>query len=138
MSEHPGDTYAEQLDGVDRYLPPGVDAVGVYLVEPAPVRERPATSYTVGQYAAPIVGAGQPTLVAGFMPTRTRLTLRNLGTATVWIGPDPSGVTPTSSFPIMAGEVRELHTSEAVYAATDTGAAGPSLVATLAEFASGS
>lgn len=129
---------AEYMNEITDTLPVGIAAVPVYLSEPAPVRERPATSYTTTQHAPPLEGTAVPVLLAGFMPTRTRLLIHNLGASRVWLAPDPSAVTHTSAYPLEPGTTLELSTSENIYAATDGAASGPSALATLAEFSSGS
>lgn len=136
MAANPAAEYMEDVEGS---MPPGINSVPVYVTNPIPTEERPTSSYTVGQYAPPVEGSGLPVALAGFMATRSRLVIRNLGTATVWIAPDPSACTHTSAWPILAGSEFRMYTSEAVYAATDVSStAGPSLVATLAEYTSGS
>ena len=74
--------------------------VQVQLVGPvATVRELPARDWFGGQAA--IDQTVQQ--VAGHLPQRSKLTIRNNGTEIVYLGAAREQVTPSSSFPLPAG-----------------------------------
>ena len=115
----------------------GANPVAVQIVdaEPIRVRDMPTRQWTTGSIS--VVPGASPVQVIGSNPFRDALWVRCGTGGTVYIGPHSDTLTPTSGWPIPAGEPDMLRTRESVWVVADPGNTGPVMVAFRAEHVDG-
>lgn len=129
---------ADYLEDVTNETPHAAAPVDVRVVESVRVQDFPARSWQPTQTT--VTGASVQQL-AGEHHARTHLLVRNTGAQVVYLAPQLTTATPSSGFPLAAGQQLTLDTTAAVYAvcALDVDGITPlsSTVATLAQFKDG-
>lgn len=99
-------------------------AVQIAASTPLPIQERPTRQWTCGQVQCRDETITQ---LAGGHPSRVRLVLTNLSQdQAVILAPDMPTCTPTSGYPLAAGQTIEMTTRHPIYA---LGAAAVAFVA---------
>ena len=127
--------YIEDVTNTTPHVPAPVD---VRVVESVRVQEYPARSWQPTQTTVSGAGFQQ---IAGAHHARVHLLIRNCSGATVFLAPQLTSATPSSGFPLAAGQQLTLDTTAAVYAvcALDVDGVTPltATLATLAQFRDG-
>lgn len=100
---------------------PGMLPVPVIIGEAISVKERPPRSWSTLQLPVPTFP--EVTRIAPKHIARAELTVRNNGGVTIYLGPDQSTTTPSTGFPLPAGEETSLAHTEDVWATAEAAAA---------------
>ncbi|MGW4205016.1 hypothetical protein [Streptomyces sp. NPDC004726] len=104
------DSYADYMETASVPV-----AVEITASAPLPVEDRPTRAWTQGQVD---LSTTRPQQVAGAHPSRVRLRLKANTTspALVYVAYSPETATPSSGYPLEAGEALEMTTRHPVYA----------------------